>query len=155
MSPCFTSLFGQQKLTVTMKSSRFLQEACASINWLNIFPSNTCSLKMYNQISKPNFPEEAFWDHTPILKLLITTRNDPNSFGCGGDTLLTFATARGKMIAVQSLIDAGANVNLPNLRGQTPLSLAIQRTKFLTELTRILLETAKPKIEDLLVAIVS
>lgn len=65
--------------------------------------------------------------HTEIVTMLLSARANPH-FSMGGETPLHIASGRGHAEIVRALIRAGACVDTPNMRGNTPLQYALSGT---------------------------
>ena len=66
----------------------------------------------------------AAFTHGDLLRLLIKYGADVDAYGCNG-TPLVLACWEGSRETVQILLEAGANPNLPNIHGGSPLHSAI------------------------------
>ncbi|XP_075265107.1 uncharacterized protein LOC142357345 isoform X3 [Convolutriloba macropyga] len=75
-------------------------------------------------------------DHPRILKLLLNYGCDVDKQGLGGNSTLHYCAVTGNITGIQALIQAGANVNIVNDTGDTPLHVA---TKY-PDIVRALIE---------------
>ena len=66
----------------------------------------------------------AAFTHGDLLRLLIKYGADVDAYGCNG-TPLVLACWEGSRETVQIILEAGANPNLPNIHGGSPLHSAI------------------------------
>jgi ankyrin len=60
------------------------------------------------------------------VKVALEAGNDVNAIGKSGDTAMHAAAAMGYLPVVQLLADNGANLNVKNKRGQTPLAALLR-----------------------------
>jgi len=81
-----------------------------------------------------------------VVKLLLRHKANPNAFVFaphkGVYTALMYAIGSRKMQVIEALIEAGADVNPPDMIGMTPLSLAIYETQDLTIVKALLVKGA-------------
>lgn len=64
-----------------------------------------------------------------MVKVLLDKGVDPNALSTAGHTMLMNATYLANLSTVQLLVDAGADVNIRNERGESALSIAKARKK--------------------------
>jgi ankyrin repeat protein len=80
-------------------------------------------------------PEEA----VATIELLLSRGLDINGTNTAGDTALHAAiSARASAEIVKALVERGANLNVPNKRGQTPLAIAQRSNKDMSRIVPIL-----------------
>jgi ankyrin repeat protein len=80
-------------------------------------------------------PEEA----VATIDLLLSRGLDINGTNTAGDTALHAAVSgRAAPEIVKALVERGANLNVPNKRGQTPLAIAQRSTKDMSRIVPIL-----------------
>jgi ankyrin repeat protein len=71
-----------------------------------------------------------------------------NSLMKNGETLLTYAIAKGFEVAQNILIELGADINAPNIKNETPLIVATKYSRNIT-LSKLLFEKAKIDLKDI------
>jgi ankyrin repeat protein len=63
-------------------------------------------------------------DYMPAVKLCLEIGLDPNAVTATGDTALHLTVPAGFDGVVKALVDGGADVNIKNRRGETPMKIA-------------------------------
>jgi ankyrin repeat protein len=73
----------------------------------------------------PDSQGKWFHDATPMIKLMLQAKPNPNGQDSRGMTPLMWASSLDESQAVKALLDAGADPEIRDLQGQTALDQAV------------------------------